>query len=95
MAKLKLGAVADDKPVKLTVEFPATIHRDLVAYAEILARVPRGLPGRMPGSATDLLFPILRAPRDRTPDPALIEQVVLRHGFTREEAIGEILRFGG
>ena len=38
MAKLKLGAVADDKPVKLTVEFPAAVHRDLVAYAEILAR---------------------------------------------------------
>ena len=38
MAKLKLGAVADDKPVKLTIEFPATVHRDLVAYAEILAR---------------------------------------------------------
>ena len=38
MAKLKLGAVADDKPVKLTIEFSATVHRDLVAYAEILAR---------------------------------------------------------
>ena len=38
MAKLKLGVVADDKPVKLTIEFPATVHRDLVAYAEILAR---------------------------------------------------------
>jgi hypothetical protein len=38
MAKLKLGAIADDKPVKLTVEFPAPVHRDLLAYAEILAR---------------------------------------------------------
>ncbi len=38
MAKLKLGVVADDKPVKLMIEFPATVHRDLVAYAEILAR---------------------------------------------------------
>ena len=33
MAKLKLGAIADDKPVKLTVELPAAVHRDLVAYA--------------------------------------------------------------
>jgi hypothetical protein len=38
MAKLKLGAIADDKPVKLTVELPAAVHRDLVAYAKALAR---------------------------------------------------------
>ena len=38
MAKLKLGAIADDRPVKLTVEFPAPVHRDLLAYAEVLAR---------------------------------------------------------
>jgi hypothetical protein len=38
MAKLKLGAIADDKPVKLTLEFPAPVHRDLLAYAEVLAR---------------------------------------------------------
>jgi hypothetical protein len=37
MSKLKLGAIADDKPVKLTVEIPANIHRDLLAYAEALA----------------------------------------------------------
>jgi hypothetical protein len=38
MAKLKLGAIADEKPVKLTVELPAAVHRDLVAYAKALAR---------------------------------------------------------
>jgi hypothetical protein len=38
MAKLKLGAIADDKPVKLTVELPAAIHQDLLAYAKALAR---------------------------------------------------------
>lgn len=38
MTKLKLGAIADDKPIKVTVELPAPLHRDLVAYAEILAR---------------------------------------------------------
>jgi len=37
MAKLKLGALADDKPVKLTVELSAAIHRDLVAYGQALA----------------------------------------------------------
>lgn len=38
MSKLKLGAIADDKPVKLTIELPAAVHRDLLAYAEVLAR---------------------------------------------------------
>ncbi|MBA4783518.1 MAG: DUF2274 domain-containing protein [Rhizobiales bacterium] len=38
MTKLKLGAIADDKPIKVTVELPADVHRDLVAYAELLAR---------------------------------------------------------
>lgn len=38
MPKLKLGALADDKPVKLTIELPATVHRDLLAYADALAR---------------------------------------------------------
>jgi hypothetical protein len=38
MAKLKLGAIADDKPVKLAVELPAAVHRDLLAYAEALGR---------------------------------------------------------
>ena len=37
MAKLKLGAIIDDKPVKLTVELSAAVHRDLLAYAEVLA----------------------------------------------------------
>jgi len=36
MAKLKLGALADDKPVKLTIELPAAVHRDLAAYAAAL-----------------------------------------------------------
>lgn len=38
MAKLKLGPLEDDKPVKLAVELPAGLHRDLIAYAEILGR---------------------------------------------------------
>lgn len=38
MAKLKLGPLSEDKPVKITVELPAALHRDLVAYAEILAQ---------------------------------------------------------
>ena len=38
MAKLKLSTIPDDKPVKLTIELAATVHRDLVAYSEVLAR---------------------------------------------------------
>ena len=38
MTKLKLSSVQDEKPVKLTVSLPASLHRDLVAYAEILSR---------------------------------------------------------
>ena len=38
MAKLKLGPLVDDKPVKVTVELPAAVHRDLIRYAEVLGR---------------------------------------------------------
>ncbi len=37
MTKLKLGPLADDRPVKLTVELPAAVHRDLAAYSAALA----------------------------------------------------------
>ena len=37
MTKLKLGPIPDE-PVKLTLELPADVHRDLVSYAEALAR---------------------------------------------------------
>ncbi|RVD46092.1 DUF2274 domain-containing protein [Mesorhizobium sp. M4B.F.Ca.ET.169.01.1.1] len=38
MTKLKLSAIPDDRPIKITAELPAAVHRDLVAYAEVLAR---------------------------------------------------------
>ena len=37
MPKLKIAALPDDKPVKVAAELPASVHRDLVAYAEALA----------------------------------------------------------
>ncbi|GAA4492511.1 DUF2274 domain-containing protein [Gluconacetobacter tumulicola] len=37
MTKLRLGPIADDKPVRLTVELPAAVHRDLMDYARLLA----------------------------------------------------------
>ncbi len=38
MTKLKLGPLPDDKPVKVTLELPATLNRDLIDYADVLAR---------------------------------------------------------
>ena len=40
MTKLKLGSIEDDKPVKLTIELPAAVHRNLVAYAEAISQRP-------------------------------------------------------
>jgi hypothetical protein len=38
MPKLKLAALPDDKPVKHTITLPGTMNRDLLAYAELMAR---------------------------------------------------------
>ncbi len=38
MSKLKLAAIEDDKPVRLTIEIPAAVHRDLAMYAEALGQ---------------------------------------------------------
>jgi hypothetical protein len=54
MAKLKLGAITDDKPVKVTHELPANVHRDLVSYAEFLARE-----NGQPVDPTRLIAPML------------------------------------
>ena len=78
MAKLKLGAIADDKPVKLTVELPAAIHRDLVAYADALGREtgqPAIDPAKLVGPmlarfiAGDRAFAKLRSVRKPTSAP--------------------------
>jgi hypothetical protein len=37
MSKLKLAGLQDDTPVKVTVELPADVHRDLQTYARLLA----------------------------------------------------------
>ena len=55
MAKLKIVALNDDKPVKVTIELPATVHRDLVAYAEILARQS----GQAISDPTKVIVPML------------------------------------
>ena len=55
MAGLRLGALPDDRPVRLTVELPAAVHRDLVAYAEALARET----GQPAGEPAKLIAPML------------------------------------
>lgn len=39
MTKLRLGLVAEDKPVKLTLEMPGGLMRDIVDYARVHARL--------------------------------------------------------
>lgn len=36
MTKLKLGPIADEKPVRLTLEVPAALHADLQLYGRLL-----------------------------------------------------------
>ena len=36
MTRLTLGDITGDKPIKLTIEIPARLHRDLVDYGRIL-----------------------------------------------------------
>jgi hypothetical protein len=38
MARLKIGSVADETPVKLSVVLPAAVHRDLASYADALSK---------------------------------------------------------
>jgi hypothetical protein len=42
MTKLKIGTIESAKPVRVTVELPADVHRDLIAYAEAHARETGG-----------------------------------------------------
>lgn len=35
-ARLKLGPIQDERRVRLTIDLPADVHRDLLAYAEAL-----------------------------------------------------------
>jgi hypothetical protein len=39
MTKLRLGPIADEKPVKLTVEISAALMRELSDYARVHARL--------------------------------------------------------
>jgi hypothetical protein len=55
MTKLKIGALSDERPVKVSIELPASVHRDLLAYAKAVAS-ESGQPIRDPGK---LIAPML------------------------------------
>lgn len=55
MTKLKIGALPDERPVKVSIELPATVHRDLLAYAKAVAS-ESGQPISEPGK---LIAPML------------------------------------
>jgi hypothetical protein len=55
MSKLKLSGITDDKPVKVSVDLPAALHRDLSAYAEALGRET----GRPVADPAKLIVPML------------------------------------
>ncbi|TFI58276.1 DUF2274 domain-containing protein [Sphingomonas parva] len=72
MTKLKLGALSDDRPIKLTVELPAAVHRDLVAYASALAAETGGQP----------------VPPERLVSPMLTRFMDTDRGFRKHRATG-------
>ncbi len=56
MAKLKLGPILEDKPVRITIELPGALHRDLIAYAEILSQES----GQSPTEPSRLIVPMIQ-----------------------------------
>jgi len=55
MAALKLGPLVEDRPVRVTVELPGPVHRDLVRYAAALAAQT----GQAPAAPEKLVAPML------------------------------------
>jgi hypothetical protein len=74
MAKLKITDLSEDKHVKVTVELPASVQRDLVAYAEILAAQ-----SGQPISEPNKLIPVMLA-RFMATDRAFVRSRKLRNG---------------
>ncbi len=56
MSKLKLGPIAEEKPIKVQVELPAALHHDLADYADLLGR-EQGQPAVDPAR---LIVPMLQ-----------------------------------
>ena len=65
MSKLKLGPIADDKPLKVQVELPAALHQDLVDYAHLSGLTHQCLYFEQPHTFEQILF-------IQTAEPALV-----------------------
>ncbi len=57
MTKLKLGPLEDDRPVKLTIELPAAVFRNLRSYADLLAASNSG--ASTPVEPAKLIVPMI------------------------------------
>jgi hypothetical protein len=55
MAALKLSSVVEDKPVRVTLELPGPLHRDLTRYAAALGSQS----GQPPLSPEKLIAPMI------------------------------------
>lgn len=55
MTRLKLSPIVEEKPVRATLALPATLHRDLRLYAELLAEES----GQPISDPTSLIVPML------------------------------------
>ena len=56
MVKLKLSPILEDKPTRMTIELPGALHRELVAYAEILSQES----GQSPIEPSKLVVPMIQ-----------------------------------
>ncbi len=54
MAKLKLGAIETDKPVRISIKLPAPVYRNLLVYSEALAAATKQEPLK-----PDKLIPVM------------------------------------
>lgn len=72
MTKLRLGAIEDDKPVKVSIELPGSVHRDLLAYARAHAQ------------DTGLTQPL---PIERLVPPMLARFMATDRGFTPKRRV--------
>ncbi|MCQ9156869.1 DUF2274 domain-containing protein [Acidomonas methanolica] len=69
MTKLRLGRIEDARPVRVMVELPAAVHRDLVAYAASSPRM-KGMPSLSPDLSPDLRTAAIAAVRRSASSPA-------------------------
>lgn len=86
MTKLRISAIPDSRPVKLTIELPAEIHRDLLLYVELVS----GTAGEPADTVTDAarLVPLMVG-RFMETDRAFQKQRHVRVARTKSAGSGQ------